>query len=366
MPTPRPLRPDRKTLRAWVTFLLLGVAAGAQPLDERARRVPAPPADSAGAFSDLAASGGRLFAVYASECFWSPDSGRTWTRQEFTRPGPKGPAPAMEGGRFTRAGGGIWLGNREAALAWRFDAQAGRWSPWPAGAGAIAAAGAGDRLYSLTPAHRLLATRNLGDTWEDIPLPDSVRAGTFFDDMLAEGENLVLRARDPGNDQRAARSLDGGATWAFLEPHALPVLAHGRLYAFAGSRVLIQGPGAGEESRPAPRARAAFADPAGGLYAWSDSGLYAMDAFGPGGWERLAGPEALRDWSAGKAFLFRLRDGTLSWFDGSAADPAEALHPPAPPRRSRGAPGFLPATAGRPGIGFDFAGKRWDGLGRRR
>jgi hypothetical protein len=356
----------RRGILACLVFGMLVADARAQSFSDRIHRVPAPDAGSAGEFTGdfrgVARWGGRLFILYEAACFWSVDGGRAWVRQDFAYAGPKGPAPGLPGAWFTRAAEGLWLNSRDRALAWRFDPAAGVWRAWDAGAFAMAAAGWGDRLYALTPDHRLRLTRNAGDTWGEIPLPAAVREGTFFDDLLAEGDHLVLQA-GPSDTHLAAYSLDGGATWAFLAPRALPILAHGRLYAFRDSLLTVYRPGAESLSRWAAPTRAAFADSAGTLFSLCDSGLYALNPADGGSWRRMADAEELRGWAAGREILYRREGDTLAWFDG-LPESLDGIGSLEKRRRSGGAPrfGFDPAGPALPWIAIP--GGRRDPLGR--
>jgi hypothetical protein len=310
-----------------VTALLLPLGARAAAFEDLVQRVPAPPAESSGAFSSVTRWHGRLFVLHDAACFASADGGRTWARQAFVRPGPKGPAPALEGGWFTRADNGLWLGNREGALAWRFDPDSGSWRPWAPGAGAIAAAGSGDRLYALSADHVLRVSRDAGANWTRLLLPDTVRVGTFFDDLLADGDALLLRARDAGNAQPAAYSLDGGATWEWLPAHAIVALARGCAYAF--SATMWETRCARERAAdplPFARPRFVFGDGEGALFAWSEAGVHSLGPAPGAGWTLVAAPAAVAGWSAGRDFLFCLRDGTLAWFTGRAD--AVSVHKP--------------------------------------
>jgi hypothetical protein len=386
MHTARPNRSMRSASLAWVTCLLLAIAARPQSFAQRVQRVTLPSLDSAGAFCATARWGGRLFILFDAACFWTSGSPATadgnggWTRQNLVRTGPKGSIPAAQGGWFTRCANGLWLGNREGALAWRFDTAAGAWAAWPSGTGAMAAAGNRNRLFVLAPDHVLRSTRNAGDTWEEIVLPAEVRSGTFFDDILADGDHLILRSRDPARSQPAARSFDGGATWAFLPAHALPVLAHGRLYAFGDSLLGVHRPGAESLTLPAPRARAAFADSAGLLFAWADSGLYVLDAQAavdaaagilapgadphvPNAWSPAAAPDALRGWSLGRDILYRLEGGSLEWFDGLPI-PADAAQAHARRGIIRPRPGYRFDPADPGGFRLESSGSDWDPVGR--
>lgn len=369
---------------AWVTCMLLCAAARPQSFAQRVQRAALPSLDSAGAFCATARWGGRLFILFDAACFWTDgaanrtaDANRAWIRQDLLRTGPKGSVPAAQGGWFTRCANGLWLGNREGALAWRFDTAAGAWAAWPSGTGAMAAAGDGDRLFVLAPDHVLRSTRNAGASWEEMALPAEVRRGTFFDDILAEGDHLILRARDPAQGQPAARSFDGGATWDFLPAHILPVLAQGRLYAFGDSLLAIHRPGAESLTLQAPRARAAFADSAGLLFAWADSGLYVLDAQAavdaaaasgadphvPIAWSPAADPGTLRGWSLGRDILYRLEGANLEWFDGSPA-PTDAARARAKPRAARRRPGYRFDPADPGGFRLEISGFNWDPVGR--
>lgn len=340
MPTdPRP--PFRRALLAVLTCLALAAAIGAQTFSERVHRVTAPEAASAGRFLGITRWGGRLFVLHEAACFWSSDGGATWSRQDFAADGPKGSVPGLIGAWFAAGAGGLWLNTRDRALAWRFEA--GGWRAWVPGALVMAAAGWGDRLYALTPDHRLRLTRNSGDTWGEIPLPSAVKDGTFFDDLLVEGDHLVLRAEPVGN-HAAAYSFDAGATWAFLAPRALGLLAHGRLYSFRDSLLIVYRDGADSFSRPALPTRAAYADSEGALFSLCDSGLFVADPAGIGPWTRVAGPEELRGWTEGRDVLYRREGGVLAWFDGL------------PERPDRLAPRGEPGVAASARYGFD---PRW-------
>jgi hypothetical protein len=325
---------------------------------ERVHRVPAPPSDSAGAFLAATRWGGFLFVLHEAACFWSADEGGAWTRRDFAHDGPKGRTPELAGAWFARSDRALFLASPGTAASWRFEAAAGAWAPLEAGAACVASAGTGDRLYALAPDVRLRLTRNSGVTWEELPLPDGIRHGSFFDALSAEGDHLALGRKEPGA-QPPAYSFDGGATWASLAPRTLPLLAQGRLYAFRDSSLVIHRPGAESLPVPAPRARAAFADSAGALFAWADSGLYALEA--GASWRRVAGAAALGGWRLGRDLLYRLEGGTLAWFDG-LPEPADGVRlAPMPSRRRAGSDPW----PGGPAFPWpERADSRWDPLGR--
>lgn len=299
-------------------------AAGPSGFADRVRTVAAPPSDSSGPVRDVARWGGRDFVQCETRTWWTSDAGRTWKHKDWFKDGPKGTVPALDKAGFTRASYGIWLGNRNGHLAWAFDTVSGGWVESPIGKGAAAAAGSGGRLYVLTGDRVLRTTRDAGVTWDPFPLPDSVRAGAFFDEILAEGEGVILRVRDPANNQRPAATLDGGRTWHWLPAHAPAALAHGCVYVFSEGRMAAICPGSVRRSdAPFASAQALFADPAGSVYAWADSALYAS---GPGSaqpWTVLASPSQLSGWERARDVLFCARGGTLSWFTGAA--PAAGL-----------------------------------------
>jgi hypothetical protein len=365
-PYPQPFPRARFALMICLFYLFclsLPACPRAQSFADRVHRVAAPAADSAGEFRGIARWGGRLFVLHEAACFWSADGGRAWARQDFAAYGPKGRVPLLPGAWFARSADGLWLNSRDRALAWRFDSGSGNWLAWDPGALVMAATGWGTRLYALTPDHRLRMTGNSGDTWAEILLPAAVKDGAFFDNLLVEGDHLVLGTM-PSGSQPAAYSLDGGSTWDFLAPRAAPLLAHGRLYAFRDSQVTIYRDGAERVSRPAPPTRAAFADSAGALFSLCDSGLFVLDPAAERPWLRLADAEEMRGWSEARDLLYRREGGVLAWFDG-LADRPDGLAPAGGPRGTRGHArfGFDPGGRGTPWIGMD-GGDR-DPLGRR-
>ncbi len=333
-----------------VTWMLLTFAAPASPsaFSERVMAAPAPPAAASGAFAAVARWDGRLFVHHDLRTWWSADAGRTWKSRDWVIQTPKGPVPLLEGGWFTRTSQALWLGNRSGALAWRYDASADDWTDSGCVPGAMAAAGAGDGLYVLSADHGLRVTRDRGVTWSAIPVPDSVRVGTYFDDVLAEGDRIILRVRDAGNSQRAAVSADGGRSWNWLTAHAAVGLAHGCVYALREGRLESDcGAGSATAAVPFGEAQALFADATGSLFALSDSTLYRRTTDAPEKWQPIAGREDLRGWTLGRDVLFCLRDDSLNWFNGAPAPTAGIRIRIVPERGGLSAPPRFQREAGR-------------------
>ena len=305
-------------LFAAVTFLLPCCPCAASAFTDRILESPRPASDSAtGPFAAVARWGGCVFIHHDLRTWWSADAGKTWKSHGWIQDTPKGPVPILDGGWFTRTGPALWLGNRNGSLAFRYDPALDDWVAAESLAGTIAAAGSGDRLLSLSADHVLRASRDAGVTWVGIPLPDSVRVGTFFDDMLADGDRLVLRVRDRDNSQPAAATLDGGKTWTWLPAHAAVVLARGCVYALQDG--ILETICVGIRARtaaPFVNARALFADTAGAVFAWADSALYQRDPGAQATWTLIATKADLEGWSLRRDVLFCLRAESLSWFTG--------------------------------------------------
>ncbi|MDB5103791.1 MAG: hypothetical protein JWP91_1480 [Fibrobacteres bacterium] len=327
-----------------VSCVLLTSPVRAAGFRDRVRQCPVPPADSAGsadprAFADAVEWGGRIFLHFDMRTWWTADTGRTWKSHGWILDTPKGPVPVLEAGWFTSTRPALYLGNRSGDLGYVFDAAADDWKPFEAGSdpaappgATVAAGGDGERLYALSADHALRATGDAGVTWSAVPLPDSVRVGTWFDDLQAEGPRLLLRNRDASSVQRAAASLDGGATWFWLAPHAAVILSRGCAHAFLHATLETRCPGAAVASSggaPFEKAQALFSDGAGTLFAWADSALYSGKPDPPGWhWDRIAGKEELRGWSYERDLLFRMDSGRVEWFSPSHGA-ASGMRPPA-------------------------------------
>lgn len=296
-----------------------------------------------------------MFVQCETRTWWTADAGRTWKHREWFKDGPKGTVPSLDKAWFTRATAGLWLGNRNGPLAWAFDTASGDWAECSFGRGVTVSAGSGDRLYALTGDHALRFSRDAGVTWAAMPVPDSVRVGTFFDDLLADGDRVLLRVRDPANSQRPAATLDGGRTWQWLPAHAPTALAHGCAYALAQGHFVASCPDTRPRT-PVPFASAAalFTDPGGFIFAWADSALYARTAGTSGVWSVLAARKDLRGWERTRDILFRLDAGTLSWFTGAAV--VSGLGPRAPAARKPG--------PNHHELWYSWLGRGHDGLGR--
>jgi hypothetical protein len=179
--------------------------------------------------------------------------------------------------------------------------------------------------------------------------------GSFFDDLQADGDGVILRARDLANSQRPAATLDGGKTWRWLPAHAPTALAHGCAYAVADARLA----GFCPEDRvfgetPFASPKALFTAAGGAIFAFADSTLFAADAGAMRNWSVLAAAEDLRGWDRARDVLFCVRGGTLSWFNGAAA--VSGIRLPGPSR-----PGAGPKHHG---LWYEHLGRGYDGLGR--
>lgn len=319
--------PIPKSIAAIVTFLL--PCAASVTFSDRVMEIAAPPTDTSGPLRDVVRWGGLAFVQCDTRTWWTADAGRSWKHRDWFADGQKGRVPSLDKAWFTRAAGGLWLGNRNGPLAWAFDTTAGAWVVCPFGRGVVASAGSGDRLYALTGGHSLRSTRDAGVTWDSVPLPDSVRVGTFFDDVQADGERVILRVRDLANSQRPAVTLDGGATWSWLPAYAPTILAQGCAFAAGEAQIAAICPDSRPPaSTPFTAAQALFTETGGILFAWADSMLYVRERAAPMAWSVLASAEELRGWGRTRDILYCLRGGALSWFTGAAA--AASIHPTAP------------------------------------
>lgn len=296
--------------------------------------IAAPPTDTSGPLRDVVRWGGRVFVQCDTRTWWTADAGRSWKHRDWFVDGSKGRVPSLDKAWLTRSTGGLWLGNRNGPLAWAFDTAAGTWVVCPFGRDVVASAGSGDRLYALTGAHALRFTRDAGVTWGSLPLPDSVRVGTYFDDILADGDRVILRLRDLSNTQPPAVTLDGGATWAWLPAHAPTALAQGCAFAAIDAQIAAICPESLPRSdAPFDAAQALFTESGGALFAWVDSMLYVRERATSLAWSVLATAEDLEGWGRARDVLYCLRGGTLSWFTGAPA--ASPVRPPLAQARKR-------------------------------
>ncbi|HKP96507.1 MAG TPA: hypothetical protein VJ385_12185 [Fibrobacteria bacterium] len=294
---------------------------------------PAPPAEPPGAagpraFSAAVEWDGRLFLHADARTYWTADGGRAWKSRSWVRETPKGPVPALEGGWFTATLPALYLGNRSGAIAYAFDPAGGDWTPFAMAEAAVAAGGDGERLFTYTAGRELRVSGDRGGLWSAIPLPDSIRIGTYFDELQVQGPRILLRNRDVTAVDRAASSLDGGATWMRWPAHAAVSLSQGCVTGFLRGGLdarCAAGRAFSLSDAPFGAAQKLFADGQGTLFAWADSALYACR---PGDadwhWSLLASKEALRGWTFNRNFLYRVVSGTLEWFS-PGTDPVSGL-----------------------------------------